>query len=63
MTLSSLFEKMTFNLDEIVVKVAIKTGVKMKDTNYTIFVFSQDHLNIANGDIICFFFNFLSKNQ
>ena len=62
MSLSSLFEKMTFNLDEIVVKVAIKTGVKLKNTNYTIFVFSQDHQNIANGDIICFiFFNFFPK--
>jgi hypothetical protein len=62
MSLSDLFEKMTFNLDDIIVKVAVKTGVKLKNTNYTIFVFSQDHQNFANGEIIILTFCILFFN-
>ena len=48
-SLSKVFEQMTFEWEEMIVLLAIKTGLKMENSNFTIFLFVNDHQNRTNG--------------
>ena len=52
MSLAKLFESLTHNWQDLIKGIAIKTGLKMENTNYTIFVFAKHSENVTNGKFL-----------
>ena len=50
-SLTKLFESFTHSWKDLIVGIVIKTGLKMENTNYTIFLFAKNPENITNGKL------------
>ena len=50
-SLSTIFEELTYNWEDMISGISIKTGLKLENTNYTIFLFASNYQNRTNGKI------------
>jgi hypothetical protein len=55
-SLTSFFKEITFEVKEIIHKVTVATGRKLKDTNYTFFTFGNSRKGQNQGKPIRFSF-------
>jgi hypothetical protein len=51
-SLTNFFKEITFEVEEIIHKVTVATGRKLKDTNYTFFTFGNSQNGQSQGKLV-----------